>query len=134
MKKGSILKRIPLVIHPFNEDVDNFINVNGVTLQNLPLKKFGKMKLSEAKEKLIVFDFLQAFKPWDNKEAGLVEKILSFYKTMCKMDKRFNTKCLFVGNPTGIREIMRITQCPSKTIMLAETLESAALMTKLSAN
>jgi hypothetical protein len=127
-------KRIPIVIHPFNNHVDSFISINGVTLQNIPLSKFGKMGLSKATEKPILFDFLQAFRPWNDEETGNVDKILSYYKTMCKVDKHFNTKCLFVGNSERIREIMRISGCPSKMIMLTETLESAALMTKLNAN
>ena len=133
-KKTLTFKKIPVVIHPFNDHVENFINVNGIVLQNLPLSKFGKMGLSQTKEKQIIFDFLRAFKPWDDEEASSVDKILSYYKTMCKADKHFNTKCLFVGNSERIREIMRIAKSPSKMIMLAETLESAALMTALSTN
>ena len=136
MNKKSELtfNKIPIVIHPFNNEVENFININGIALQNVPLAKFGKMGISKTKEKPILFDFLQAFKPWSNEEAANVDKILSYYKLMCKLDKRFNTKCLFVGNPEKIREIMRIAECPAKMIMIAETLESAAIMTTLSAN
>lgn len=134
VKKELTFKRIPIIIHPFNDHVENFININGVTLQNVPLSKFGKTGLSKVGGKPILFDFLRAFKPWNDEEAGKVDKMLAYYKTMCNADKHFNTKCLFVGDSQKIREIMRITECPSKMIMVAETLESAVLMTKLSKN
>ena len=133
-KKELTFTRVPIVIHPFNDHVENFININGVTLQNVPLSKFGKTALSKVGGRPILFDFLWVFKPWNDEEAKKVDKILAYYKTMCKADKHFNTKCLFVGDSQKIREIMRIVECPSKMIMLAETLESAALMTKLSKN
>lgn len=134
-KKSELtFRRIPLVLHPFNNHVENFISVNGVILQNIPLSKFGRTGLSKTGEKPILFDFLKAFRPWNDEEAGKIDKILFYYKTMCKSDKHFNTKCLFIGNAEKIREVMRITRCPSKMIVITETLESAALMTTLSSN
>ncbi len=132
-KKTLTFKKIPVVIHPFNDHVENFININGVTLQNVPLSKLEK-ELVSMSGKQILFDFLQAFRPWNDEETEKVDRILSAYKNLCEKNKRFNTQCLFIGNPERIREVMKITQCPSKMIMLAETLESAALMTTLSAN
>ncbi|MFZ2150767.1 MAG: hypothetical protein WAZ12_00400 [Candidatus Absconditicoccaceae bacterium] len=133
-KKQLTFRQVPIVLHPFNNDVENFINVDGVFLQNIPLSKLGKMGISQTKGKQIIFDFLRAFRPWSDQEASAVDKILSHYKQMCELDNNFNTKCLFVGNSEKIRKIMRIAECPSSIIMLAETLESAALMTTLSAN
>lgn len=133
-KKQLTFNKTPLVLHPFNDHVENFVSVNGVTLQNIPLSKFGKMGISKIKDRLIIFDFLGAFRVWNDQEASLVDKVLSYYKKMCQIDKQFHINCLFVGNSQIIREMLRITECPSQIIMIAEKLESAAFMAKISRN